>query len=487
MNLEQEILKSIEKICWGRVYIDDISTAQKHTYAQFVTHAINTARRLRTRGKDQLVMLLENRYEMVVLYFAAMIGRLKICPIDLLKGDKEIDKIVTLYPEALFITEGERTAGIPMFDGVDVGDICEFRAGELDLHDIEAAFAGIEWHAPFLTTYTSGTSGEMKGVEHSAYNLFASAVVFRDHHGMNVESAFYHVMPMAYMAGILNTLIVPFVANARVAIGPRFSPMLAASFWKKIQGLNLNTFWLSPTMAAMVLKMDRGNIGIEYLTKTECLFISATAPLSEKLQREFYGRYGTQLYQSYGLSETLFISSECAATKGEKLTCGKPLAGVELLFDDGEILQKVPWMFLRYTNVLTENYFIAKYYKTGDLGELDASGNLVINGRHKDLIIRGGINISGKLIEDTILKLDEIEEAAVFALPDPMMGEKIALAYVGSKSENPSELNRRIQDRVLSDLGAASRIDKIIPCKEIPKNINGKVDRIRLAALYSGD
>ncbi|MCL1918701.1 MAG: acyl--CoA ligase [Peptococcaceae bacterium] len=493
MNIDQKILDSIHSIPWDHVFISDIPTGKQYTYKQFVQHALQASAHIKQLNADEIVLLLENRYEMAVFYFAALLGSIKVCPLDVLKGNQEIEKLLSLYPHTLIIDENGLGADFHRSQCLDVKEIDIETTTPLDSDELKTAFDHIQWHKPFLTTYTSGTSGHMKGVEHSAHNLFSSAIAFRDHHKINAANTFYHVMPMAYMAGILNTFIVPFCANARVAIGPRFSPITAASFWTTALHNRLNTFWLSPTMAAMILKMDRGSTGINYTRDTPCLIITATAPLTEKLRHEFQNKYATPLYQSYGLSETLLISSESAAATEQALTCGKPLDGVEITFENGEMLQKTPWTFLRYTNHPTEAYFSGSFYKTGDLAAFSAHGNLTVTGRLKDLIIRGGMNISGKLIEDTVLKLDEVEEAAVFALPDSMMGEKIACAYVQSShshsstrnSENPEEVNRRIHQRILSDLGSAHRIDQLIPCAEIPKNINGKVDRLKLSQQYA--
>jgi len=105
-------------------------------------------------------------------------------------------------------------------------------------------------------------------------------------------------------------------------------------------------------------------------------------------------KYGVELLPSYGLSETLFISTRVKGDMGAEASVGSVLPMVNLQFSDAEeIFLDVPWMFLGYSNENTAEYFDGKYYKSGDLGEI-VQGHLQITGRKKDLIIRGGMNIT---------------------------------------------------------------------------------------------
>ena len=204
-------------------------------------------------------------------------------------------------------------------------------------------------------------------------------------------------------------------------------------------------------------------------------------PLYPSAKQAFEEKYGVELLPSYGLSETLFISTKVKGDKGAEQSVGCVLPMVDLQFSDAEeIYLKVPWMFMGYSNENTEEYFDGEYYKSGDLGEV-IKGHLQITGRKKDLIIRGGMNISPKQIEEVVLSTEKVAECSVSSVLKDNE-ERIICWY---KAKQPiegfgAELNGVITER----LGKNYKVDRFISVDEIPKNLNGKVDKEQLKKAY---
>jgi len=165
-------------------------------------------------------------------------------------------------------------------------------------------------------------------------------------------------------------------------------------------------------------------------------------------------------------------------------TPGKILDDVDVTFSkDNEILIKVPWMFLGYYGLNMDNYFINEKYRSGDLGKFDEKNCLLITGRKKDIIIKGGLNISPKEIEDCIYSLNMIDEVLIIGIKDEILGEKIVCMYVSEIKENSDKI-KLINKKIIQKLGIEYHIDEFVKIDKIPKNNNGKLDRLTAKENY---
>lgn len=174
------------------------------------------------------------------------------------------------------------------------------------------------------------------------------------------------------------------------------------------------------------------------------------------MRTKFNSRYGVKVFASYGLSETLFVSVETKESleKSDKNSVGEFLPGVEYYKTEfEELLINVPWMYRGYTNENTKEYFEENYYKSGDLAEIK-DGCLYITGRSKDLIIKGGMNISPVLIENCIYKEQRILENVVIGVKDCSGEEKVCCVYtLSDEVENQTALESKLKKLVLNELG----------------------------------
>lgn len=471
-NPSADAIASIFKNNWHEPFLFDAPSARTLSYCDVLSAVVSCSRALKERGLksgDTICPMMENSLDLVILYLSALANGLVVAPIDPRRGKTDIQQILAQLPRKTVIKEFADS----LYDGssASIDDLILFRM--MRLEDL------------FLVTFTSGSTGVPKGVKHSMENLLASARAFGSRFGFNRTSVFYHNLPMTYMAGILNLIFLPLIFGSKIVIGPRFGIENAATFWNYPIQYGCNVFWFTPTIISLLLELDRDSRGSSYTQSHSLIGCVGTAPLPMKKKNAFEERYEITLYESYGLSETLFVSTNDPRCPYKEGSVGSMLDGVILdRGRDGEIMINVPWMFLGYTG--KEKAFVHdRWFPSGDLGELDERRLLTITGRKKDLIIRGGINISPKAIEIIIDRFDRFKESVVIGLPDDIMGEKIVCFFVPMGRTVDNEVLSKLRATVVSELGASHGIDQFVSLKELPKNVNGKIDKPYLKTYHN--
>jgi malonyl-CoA/methylmalonyl-CoA synthetase len=229
------------------------------------------------------------------------------------------------------------------------------------------------------------------------------------------------------------------------------------------------------------------------------LFVSGSAPMLIETFNDWQARTGHAILERYGMSETVMLTSNPGLPKdGKRLggTVGKPLPGVALRVqdDDGKALAvgeiggiqvKGPNVFQGYWQMpeKTAQEFTADgYFKTGDVGKVDANGYVTIVGRSKDLIISGGYNVYPAEIEGYINGLAGVAESAVVGVPDADFGEvgvAVVIAKPGAVLE-PAAIIAQLK-AMLANFKIPKRC-YVVP--ELPRNAMGKVQKNLLRDQY---
>lgn len=486
--MKQEIIGRMNRFDFSREFVIDASKDRHYTYEDFLGRCLTLSGQYCATGEahKHIVFIMENSVELLAGYFGAMMAGKIATAIDPVKEQEEIAKILESVTDKYVVVDAAGKAKVTSYDIVfESGDFekTEVAGGNIKEKALEK-FEERNFDDDFLLTFTSGTTGNTKGVRHTLNNLIKTGDAFNKFFSVGKDNVLAHYMPMTYMAGILNSIIQPFIAGAQIVVMGRFSPFKAFTFWQDVVKYQVNLFWLSPSMLTIILKASKHALGQEYCKDKDLLFFIGTAPLHLKTREEFEAKYPVKLYASYGLSETLFLSTETPETlKLGGGNVGKLLEGVEYKFgDDGEFLVRVPWMFLGYTNEPTEKYFAGDYYKTGDLADIK-DGILSITGRSKDLIIKGGMNISPALIESVATSVEGVEECSVFSVLNKFKEELVVLGY-STQQKDTEELEKKISASVISALGKNYMIDIFYRVPSIPKNVNGKNDKKVLKEKY---
>jgi long-chain acyl-CoA synthetase len=346
--------------------------------------------------------------------------------------------------------------------------------------------------------YTSGTSAKPKGLAHKLGRMFRNATAFASAQGIAQDSRFYLTLSMAYMGGLYNLLVLPFLCGASVVVDHVFDARSSLHFWDKAKNNNVNALWLAPTVLSILLRMDRGRTGEEFCRKSVRHAFVGFAPLSLKVKDEFETRYGVRLIENYGLSETLFVTARSERSLGGSGYVGEVLPGVKLRTVneeeepivsgiDGEVQILTPDLMAGYLDANGDlmEMDASAWFPTGDVGHLDDRGSLFITGRKKDLIIRGGVNISPAAIEEALMHLQGIADVAVVSIPHELYGEDIVAVL---KLETGVELES-ILDSVVAHakrtLAQHQQPARYIAIDEFPRTANGKVQKARIRELVA--
>jgi long-chain acyl-CoA synthetase len=496
-----------------RVFLVDALTSQTTTYGEFHRQACALAAQLRKRGvrkSDRVAVMVPNCCELAALYFACIYLGAVIVPINpaLSKGDVEFilasckpvvivasascaDAIRGMHPHVVrLVTAHDAVTDAPSSDQL-----------KIDLHGEADDFVPLETADSedlVVIMYTSGTSAKPKGLAHKLGRMFRNAAAFASAQGLNQDSRFYLTLSMSYMGGLYNLLVLPFLCGASVVVDHVFDARSSLRFWDKAKNNRVNALWLAPTVLSILLRMDRGRVGEEFCRSSVRHAFVGFAPLPLKVKDEFEARYGIRLIENYGLSETLFVTARSQRAVDGSGFVGDALPGVALRVVsgegdvigpsiDGEVEILTPDLMAGYLDAdgSLQQIDASVWFPTGDVGHLDEGGSLFITGRKKDLIIRGGVNISPAAIEEALMQVAGIAEVAVVSIPHELYGEDVVAVLkldAGVEIESILEL---VVDHARRNLAQHQQPARYIAIDELPRTANGKVQKSRIRELVA--
>lgn len=513
MTFRDHVLERV-RVSGERIFLIDAFTEGETTYAQFHEQASAVAAYLTSLGVgrgDRVATFVPNCAELAVLYFACLYCGATIVPVNPNLGASEVQYILTnSKPKCTIAT----SFALKKFEGIlrqpaslstsqdrssasweQVIDLVR-SAGS----STSALLRDIADHDLVLIVYTSGTTAKPKGLAHYIGRMVRNATAFAEVQGLDPDSRFYLTLSMAYMGGIYNLLVLPFLVGACVVVDHVFDARSSLTFWEKVAKFDVNTLWLAPTILSILLKMDRGHLGEDYCRSAIKKTFVGFAPLPGKVKFDFEKRYGVTVIENYGLSETLFVTARSRGPESRTLDArgyvGEPLPGIRLRVcgengsivpsgEEGEIQILTPDLMAGYITNTGDLQKVdsEEWFSTGDYGHLGAGGSLSITGRKKDLIIRGGVNVSPAAIEEVLLRGEHVSDAAVISVPHEIYGEDIVAVL---KLESGIELES-ILDAIMSQckqaLAAHQQPSRYMAIDEFPRTSNGKIQKVRLREL----
>lgn len=319
-----------------------------------------------------------------------------------------------------------------------------------------------------VTTLSSGTTGDSRYITHSLSNFIKSSIALNEVLSLDDKSYVTGFFPLTYMAGILNQFIVPLVNGANIIINRDSKPLILhrEEFFKKN---NITHIWVNSTIINIIFNLKK--LELNSFSDISGLFINATSHLDETDWVKFEQFSNTRLLNSYGTSESLFISLSDLNEYSHKAV-GKLLPGVRLKIKNDNIMVSSPWNMIYLNGVRQEE---GDFIETGDVGYL-SENELHINGRNKEVIIRAGFNISPRYLEGLIKSGFPVKDILIIGFKDALQGELVCLVYSGEFLINLEEVNNYIK----ANVGKEYQIDRILKYNNIPKNHNSKIDLIKI-------
>jgi long-chain acyl-CoA synthetase len=445
-----------------------VTDERSFSYGELYAHAAGMRDWLATqrcRVGDTVALRLPNGWPFAAAYLACILGRHRVVPVNPELNLDDQRYILDRVAARVVLEDTKVLAGLAPATSVEPA--FNYPAGE-----VAAVF------------FTSGTTGRPKGVCHTLDALVGNALAFNQGQGLDGDTRLYHVLPMAYMAGFLNTLLSPWLAGGTVLLGPRFRPAEALQFWHRPLAWRANAIWLTPTLAALLVRMNRDldmarQVG-ENLRNVFC----GTAPLPIAVRQAFRATFGCPLQESYGMSEVLLVSAQTWAEANTRTGVGHLLPRVRATFSavpergEPELVIHTPYALTGYLleDGETSPLLADGGMPSGDVGRMEGDA-LVITGRLKDLIIRGGLNVSPVAVEDVLLREHGVLAAAVVGLPNDFWGESIVACLVAEAGADVDTLQADLHRRCTKELGEGMRPDRYVWLDALPRASTGKVQK----------
>lgn len=425
---------------------------------------------------DRISVQLSNGLPLVILYLACLKSRLVVIPLSPRLTAADFEHVINVTKPKLHVTE-EKADG--KLDSLQINS--QFIMKLSCTRRIPATYNAQDL---FLINFTSGTTEKPKAIVHRAESVLRNAEAFNDFLGYDSSQRMLHVMPMFYMAGILNTLLCPLFAGSTVVIGPQFSPRSALTIFGRIVEEEITAFWLSPSMIEMAMRLDRSKRTELQLQQTLKFALVGTASLSSRLAQEFHRRYGIKLLQSYGLSELLLLTVD----KPDSVvfgSVGRSLPGVQMrIASSGELQVSTPYAFSGYLETIVDeepkfrdSSNDAKYFGTGDIATITSESRISISGRIKEIIVVGGVNVSPLAIEDVLSGHTFVQQVAVVRADHHLLGEAPIAFIVLRKGVTSKDVEHELRAYAEAQLEPAARPLKYIFRSEMPVGPTGKIQK----------
>ena len=478
------------------------------TYRELDDLSGRAAAGLREAGLSpgQVVALqLPNIPQFLVAYFGALKAGLVVLPLNPLLMAPELEYHLTDSAAALLIgfqglhaeaAKACETTGVPLYL-VSAGEgalpegtrpVTELiSTAPLDEPGGDVVARGPDDTA--VLVYTSGTTGKPKGAELTHFQLYMNCTVAGGLFGARSDDVVLAVLPFFHVFGLSSVMNVFVRYGGCLSILPRFQP---SAVLDAIEADRCTVIGGVPTMLHALAQQDITGRDLSALR----VAVSGGASLPEDVMRTFEDKYGIEVLEGYGMTET---ASSCSFNRpGDRkvLSIGKPLWGVRMRVADssGQLLppgrEHVGEILIRGHNVMkgylgrpeaTAETLRGGWLHSGDLGYVDEDGFYFIVDRAKDLVIRGGYNVYPREIEEVLYAHPAILEAAVIGKPDERLGEEVVavVALREGASVSAEEIIAYCRER----LAAYKYPREIRFMAELPKGPSGKILK---AALRDG-
>ena len=490
------------------VVIDDVSML---TFADLYEKGLRLAAALRSYGVkpgEVISFQLPNWHETLVINLAASLGGFVCNPIVPIYRDAEVGYILKHSRTRVFfipmhfrsidyLAMVERLrSGLPELQTVVVlredakegcvayGDLVASQQAE-DLAVLAASFPPVDPNAIKLLLYTSGTTGDPKGVLHSHNTIAAEVEAAPTFWGLGASDVVLMPSPVTHITGYLYALEMPLFVGMKVVLMERWQASDAIDLIER-HGCSF-TIAATPFLVELCAEAEkRGAL----LPSLRC-FASGGAPVPpEVVRRASLALPECLIFRVYGSSEAPTVS--LGVRQGDDPDLGATTDGAIANHDariidqvtgefatfgeEGEIVTRGPEMMLGYTKLdYTEESFDSHgYFHTGDLGLISADGYITVTGRKKDLIIRGGENISPKEIEDLLHEHPNVQEAAVVAMPHARLGEA-PCAYVVLRPGTSFDIEAMVTFLEQARLARQKFPDRLFLVDALPRTASGKV------------
>ena len=447
---------------------------------------------LGVRRGDVVAMALGGGPELVELLLAAAWLGAAAAPLNPAYTEAELRFFLDdLQPKLVLAPAGDGAAIRAVAGDVPVADL-EVRPGrEPELHGPGGSTTPAEHGAPedvALLLHTSGTTSRPKQVPLLQRNLMAIARAIGAHYELGPADVSYCAMPLFHVHGLVGSTLSQLAAGGAVVTPRRFAP---GRFADQCRAHGATWFSAGPTFHQAVLeRTPEPPSGMRFLR-------SCSSALSPELATSCEQAFGAPMLQAYGMTEASHQMTSAPLPPGPRPpgSVGVPAGALVRILDEawndvalgspGEVAVSGPGLTPGYLRNPDANAaaFRDGWFRTGDEGVV-VDGQLYLRGRLKEMIIRGGENISPAEIEDVLRSHPSVVEAVCFGLDDDRYGQQVGAAVIASEPVGEAEL----RDHCRMSLAAFKVPSRIAVVDDLPRTPTGKLQRRLVAqALFPPD
>jgi acyl-coenzyme A synthetase/AMP-(fatty) acid ligase len=486
----------------GKPWLVSADDGHSVSYGEFrdATRRIAAVLRECNLGRnDRVALLANNSIEHLITYFGVMAYGATICTVHVEMNRNQLDNIFARLAPKLVLYQD----GLALDDLLATVSAPRLRLGAWKVPASDTFFGHALSRAPSdvhtdaspnddaVILFTSGTTAKPKGVVLSYREHLSNIAPAAEGFGITRDDRLYDFRSFNWASAQLLGALVPVQRGATLVMARKFS---ASRFFAHLRDHRVTVAAGNPTTINILLNggdaAHRDNLpALRFLT-------SSSAPLTIEEWRRFEQHFGIPIAQGYGSSETGWISAVSGELRRHG-TVGRPLPYHNVAIIDGNDralpgttgqIEIGGWPDHDY-RYLADDSRVAVSGRgrilTGDLGLIDEDGYLRVTGRAKDLIIRGGVNISPLEIDSFLMRHPALIEVATVGVPDAIYGEEVVSFVVTRPGD---AINADTLLRYCSDgLPAFKAPKRIVLTASLPKTERGKLDRRALAAQWKDD
>jgi long-chain acyl-CoA synthetase len=485
------------------------------TYEEFYKKVLHLANYLLNNGiskEDRIATFSHNHSDTVILYYACWYIGAVIVPINVSEETARVKYILENSETKIVFTRNEyreKITGLKT-DNFNIINFDEFefhnetKAEELNIPEYENK------ETEAMIVYTSGTTGNPKGVVLTQYNLMVDAYSISEWHKLRKGDTMMCVLPIHHVNGTVVTIMTTMFYGGKLVLNQKFQ---TDKFFPRLSEENVRVVSVVPTLLQFLLHSDENSTKHDLSGFSH--IICGAGPLTCEIARNFEERFGLRVVHGYGLSETTCYSCfiPIDLPKGEHYTWqneyGFPSIGIPISCNDMEIhdengkslgAEEKGEIVIRGHNVMKYYFnndevnrttFEHGWFRSGDEGfykkDADDRPYYFITGRLKELIIRGGVNLSPLEIDEVLSSLDAVKAGIAVGFDNDWYGEEVG-ALVVLKEQVSSEGEEELKERIISDCQERlpfHKVPKVIIFSEtIPVTSTGKYQRNKVKHLF---
>jgi long-chain acyl-CoA synthetase len=508
------------------VWYDENSNRQEYTFGAFIERVRKTASFLASLGigrGSRIATAAHNHPDTIVQYFAAWMMGACVVPLNMSEDDDRLRYILSNAGATLLLCREDylhRTTSlvpssvtvVPVYNDPAYND-------EATANGFHARIAAqpampfpsdVQREDEAFIVYTSGTTGNPKGVVLTQRALLADSAAIARWHSITPATRMMCVLPVHHVNGTIVTHTTPMLAGASVVLNRKFQ---TDSFFERVEREGVHIVSVVPTLLAFLLEAAKSSAYIPHYSSLRHIICGA-GPLTCELARQFEERFGITILHGYGLSETTcyscYLPTDLSASEHLRWmqdfgfpSIGVPIEANEMAIHDeaGRELGEMERgeIVVRGANVMKEYYqnpaanestFVHGWFRSGDEGffKRDAGGRafFFITGRLKELIIRGGVNLAPLEIDEVLAQAPGVKAGICVGFENDFYGEEVGALVIPA---SPDVATAASADEILRHCQAHLPFSKapkvVVFTDELPVTSTGKYQRNKVKHLFA--